>query len=64
MCIRDRVSTVAPVVVSPDIVSKKASVKDRPGIAIIKGKVAMAAIITQASVTSKKPSRACNSRVN
>lgn len=56
-------STVAPVVVSPDMVSKKASVKDRFGIAIINGAVAMPAIMIQASVTSRKPSRGCNSRL-
>ena len=56
-------STVAPVVVSPDMVSKYASVNDRSSIASISGRVAMPAISTQASVTSRKPSRGFSSRL-
>ena len=57
------VSTVAPVVLSPDIVSKKASVKLRAGSAIRSGTVAMADMKTQLSVTSRKPSRERSSRL-
>jgi hypothetical protein len=57
------VSTVAPVVLSPDIVSKNASVKLRPGSAIISGTAAIADMNTQASVTSRNPSRERSSRL-
>ena len=52
--------TVAPVVVSPDMVSKKASVKDISWCSI-SGTVAMAAIRVQARVTRMKPSLALSS---
>lgn len=55
------VITVAPVVVSADMVSKKASVNDMSRTSS-SGMVAMAAICTQAANTSTKPSRARNSR--
>jgi hypothetical protein len=57
------VRTVAPVVLSPDIDSKNASVKLRPGNAISKGTVAIADMNTHASVTSRNPSRERNSRL-
>ena len=52
--------TVAPVVVSPDMVSKKASVKDICWCSI-SGTVAMAAVRVQARVTRMKPSLALSS---
>ncbi len=55
--------TVAPVVLSPDIVSKNASVNVSPGIAISSGTVAIADISTQARLTSRKPSRERSSRL-
>jgi hypothetical protein len=55
-------STVEPVVVRPDIASKYASVKLRSGRAIISGTAADADISTQASVTSRNPSRGLSSR--
>ncbi len=57
------VSTVAPVVLSPDIVSKNASVNVSPGSAISSGTVAMADMNTHASETSRKPSRERSSRL-
>ena len=54
--------TVAPVVVSPDIDSKNASVKDSPGNSMSNGIVAEADINTQPKVTSRKPSRGLSSR--
>ncbi len=57
------VSTVAPVVLRPDIVSKNASVNVRPGSAISNGTVAMADMNIQPSVTSRKPSRDRSSRL-
>ena len=57
------VSTVEPVVVSPEMVSKNASVKLRPLMVIISGSVAVAAISTQDSDTSRKPSRGLMSRL-
>ncbi len=56
-------STVDPVVLRPDIVSKKASVKVRPGRASSSGMAAVADITTHASVTSRKPSRDRSSRL-
>jgi maltose-binding protein MalE len=56
------VITVAPVVVSADIVSKKASVKLMSWYTMSSGMVAMAAICTHAATTSTKPSRARSSR--
>ena len=57
------VSTVAPVVLRPDIVSKNASVKLSPGSATISGTVAIADMNTHASVTSRNPSRERSSRL-
>ena len=54
--------TVAPVVVKPDIVSKKASVKESPGSMRSSGIVAAADISIQPRVTSRKPSRGLSSR--
>ena len=56
-------STVEPVVVSPDTASKYASVKLRPGRAISSGTAADPDIRTQESVTSRKPSRGLSSRL-
>ena len=58
--------TVAPVVVRPDMVSKKASVNDSdscqdPGSWSIRGTVAMAAMRVQAMATRMKPSLALSS---
>ncbi len=55
-------STVAPVVVRPDIVSKYASVNEMPGRWKSSGSVAHAGRTVQPSVTSRKPSRGCSSR--
>ena len=55
-------NTVAPVVVRPDIDSKKASVKDNPGSTSRSGMAAAADINSQPSVTSRKPSRGFSSR--
>lgn len=55
-------STVEPVVVSPDIVSKNARVKVIPGNVRRSGRVAEAARRIQPRVTSRKPSRAFSSR--
>lgn len=49
--------TVAPVVVSPDIASKKASVKPSGVSASISGRVAKPASRTQLTVVSRNPSR-------
>jgi len=51
--------TVAPVVVSPEVVSKKPSVKLSPECSM-SGTVAIAAVRVQARVTRMKPSRAFN----
>ena len=56
-------STVAPVVLRPDIVSKNASVKLRPGSAISSGTVAIADMSVQPRLTSRKPSRERSSRL-
>ena len=45
------------------MVSKNASVKVRPGSAIISGTAAIADMKTQPSVTSRKPSRERSSRL-
>src|ERR1700733_1223578 len=58
------VNTVDPVVVRPDIVSKKARVKLRFGNASNSGIVADADINTHTRVTSRKPSRGFSSRRN
>jgi len=58
------VSTVEPVVVSPDIVSKNARVKLSLGSASNSGIVAEADISTHTSVTNRKPSRALSSRLD
>ena len=55
-------STVEPVVVSPDIVSKNARVKLSPGSVRRSGRVAEAASRIQPSVTRRKPSRGLSSR--
>src|SRR5688572_15564110 len=55
-------STVEPVVVRPDTASKYASMKLRPGMAIMNGIAADADISVQDSDTSRKPSRGFNSR--
>ena len=52
---------VAPVVVKPDMVSKYASVKLRPGILSIRGMVAIPGSTIQVSADSKKPSLLRNS---
>ena len=57
------VITVAPVVVSPDIVSKYASVKDIWGRCRSSGSVANAGSTVHTSVTSRKPSRGSSSRL-
>ena len=56
------VITVAPVVVRPDMVSKKASVKLMVSYTRSRGIVAMAAINTHTVDTSRKPSRGLSSR--
>ena len=53
---------VEPVVVSPDIASKYASVKLRSGRAIMSGIAAEPDISTQDNVTSRNPSRGFSSR--
>ncbi len=53
---------VAPVVVRPDMVSKKACVNDSPGRISSSGSVADADMMTQPRVTSRKPSRGFSSR--
>jgi hypothetical protein len=58
------VNTVEPVVVRPDIVSKKARVKLRFGKASNRGMVADADINTHTRVTNRKPSRGFSSRRN
>jgi hypothetical protein len=55
-------STVEPVVVSPDMASKYASVNDSSGSAIMSGIAADADISTHDSVTSRNPSRGLSSR--
>lgn len=57
------VSTVAPVVVSPDRLSKNASVNVSPSMTSSSGTVAIAAIRIHASVTRMKPSRGFSSRL-
>ena len=56
------VSTVEPVVVRPDMASKKAPVKVSPGMRSSSGSAAAAGSSTQPRVTSRKPSRGCSSR--
>ena len=56
-------STVAPVVLRPDMVSKNASVKLKPGSAINSGTVAIADMRIQPAVTSTNPSRERSSRL-
>jgi len=56
-------STVAPVVLRPDIASKNASVNDSPGKATSSGTAAMADISTQPRLTSRNPSRERSSRL-
>ncbi len=54
-------STVEPVVVSPDIASKYASVNDSPGMPSSSGMLAEPDISTQLAVASRKPRRAASS---
>ena len=55
-------STVEPVVVSPDMASKNAPVKDSPGMLSSRGSAAAAGSNSHPSVTSRKPSRGLSSR--
>lgn len=55
-------STVDPVVVRPEVVSKNASVKLSSGMSSISGSTETPDIRTQARVTSRKPSRDLSSR--
>ena len=57
------VSTVEPVVVSPDMASKKAPVKLSPRSASSSGSAAAAGSSSQPSVTSRNPSRGLSSRL-
>ena len=56
------ISTVEPVVVSPDMASKNAAVKVRSGSVSSSGSAAAADSSSQPSVTSRKPSRGFSSR--